>query len=619
MPEAQVSGWGLQFGRIVNHRFVQVPAERSVAVTRELLAAHPKAFLLVRGMESGFRLLSAEEAQDLLEEAPEATVGEALTAAGVSPVPTRDAVADFEDAPDRCVILEDGEPVGFYDIDLGISEVLRGRGVDDLLSRMLVAEMEQRVQLGKSVSLLVSLEDLELAGEDGIPLALPAGSAVDVYVSCRRGFELEGEREARLVVTEEPQTLPVRFLLRAIEPGPGQIEILAFHGASCLGKLTLGPRVVEKEQRASPAFSMRYESELSVPGPSPDLELVIQETGGPSRPELLIRFRRSEAGAEVKSFGPISLGLDPLRYFEDFFRDVEALEGEDGPARAMAERRLASRGADLFTTILPQDLQVLLWSLQGRIRTLRIESQEPWIPWELCRLTGREDGRIVEGKFFCEQFAMTRWLLGLKPKTTLRLRRIGLIAPKGADLAAAAAECEEKLGIVREDVRVESLGARYPEVFDALACGEYDGLHFAGHGGFSTADADRSLLELEDGEVLRPWDVSGIACNLGRSSPLVFLNACRAGRAGASLTGMGGWAPRFLGAGAGAFVGPYWSVRDRAAASFARAFYCELFAGEPIGEAGRKARLKVREEHPGNPTWLAYTVYADPLARLTGG
>ncbi|HSN88522.1 MAG TPA: CHAT domain-containing protein, partial [Thermoanaerobaculia bacterium] len=68
--------------------------------------------------------------------------------------------------------------------------------------------------------------------------------------------------------------------------------------------------------------------------------------------------------------------------------------------------------------------------------------------------------------------------------------------------------------------------------------------------------------------------------------------------------------------GAGAFIGPYWSVRDQAAGSFARAFYRELLTGEPIGEAARRARLEVREKHPGNPTWLAYTVYADPLARV---
>jgi hypothetical protein len=619
MPEVQVSGWGLQLGRIASRRFVQVREDGSAAGVRELLAAYPKAFLLVRGMEPGFWLLSAEEAQDLLEEASEATVGEALAAAGISPVQTRDAASDFEEAPDRCVVLEAGEPIGFYDIDVDIPEVLRGRGMDEeLLPRMLVAEMARRVAQGSTVSLLVSLVDLELAGEDGIPLALPAGSAVDIYVSCRRGFELEGEQEARLVVTEEPRTLPARFLLRAVDLGAGEIELFAFHGASCLGKLTLAPLVVEKEQRASPVVSMRYEGELSGPGPRPDLELVIQEVGSPLRPELLIRFRRSEAGAEVKTFGPIPLGLDPLLYFEDFFRNVEALEGEDGPAREIAERQLASRGADLFTAILPEELQVLLWSLRDRIRTLRIESQEPWIPWELCRLVGRQGGRIVEGSFFCEQFAMTRWLLGLKPKTELRLRRIGLIAPAGTGLEAAAEECEERLGITQEGVRVESLGARYLDVVQALACGEYDGLHFAGHGRFSaSADADRASLELEDGP-LRPWNVSGIACNLGRSSPLVFLNACQAGRAGVSLTGMGGWAPRFLRAGAGAFVGPYWSVRDRSAACFARAFYRELLAGEPIGEAGRKARLEVREKHPGNPTWLAYTVYADPLARLIG-
>jgi len=34
----------------------------------------------------------------------------------------------------------------------------------------------------------------------------------------------------------------------------------------------------------------------------------------------------------------------------------------------------------------------------------------------------------------------------------------------------------------------------------------------------------------------------------------------------------------------------------------------------PIGEAVRAARIAVRAE--GDPTWLAYTVFADPLASV---
>lgn len=51
--------------------------------------------------------------------------------------------------------------------------------------------------------------------------------------------------------------------------------------------------------------------------------------------------------------------------------------------------------------------------------------------------------------------------------------------------------------------------------------------------------------------------------------------ACQSAQAGLSLTGLGGWASRFIQPGnsdyaASAFVGSYWSVYDEAALGFAK-------------------------------------------------
>lgn len=79
-----------------------------------------------------------------------------------------------------------------------------------------------------------------------------------------------------------------------------------------------------------------------------------------------------------------------------------------------------------------------------------------------------------------------------------------------------------------------------------------------------------------------------------------------------TLVGTGGWARRCLDAGAGAFVGAYWSVSDQAACGFAQAFYREVRAGKSLGAAMRAARAAIRT--PDDPTWLAYTVFGDPAA-----
>ena len=81
------------------------------------------------------------------------------------------------------------------------------------------------------------------------------------------------------------------------------------------------------------------------------------------------------------------------------------------------------------------------------------------------------------------------------------------------------------------------------------------------------------------------------------------------------MTDIGGWATQFLRADAAAFIGAYWSIYDEAAFDFAQSFYNHLLSGMPIGRAAQNARVTVKKNHKGNPTWLAYTVFADPLAR----
>ncbi|NUL02540.1 CHAT domain-containing protein [Streptomyces lunaelactis] len=92
----------------------------------------------------------------------------------------------------------------------------------------------------------------------------------------------------------------------------------------------------------------------------------------------------------------------------------------------------------------------------------------------------------------------------------------------------------------------------------------------------------------------------------------MFFNACRpAGEIdwfGESL----GWAPQFLQAGAGAFIGTLWAVRSESALEFADAFYDSLIAEElSLGEASLAARQAISGQH-GDPSWLTYAVYGSP-------
>ena len=83
-------------------------------------------------------------------------------------------------------------------------------------------------------------------------------------------------------------------------------------------------------------------------------------------------------------------------------------------------------------------------------------------------------------------------------------------------------------------------------------------------------------------------------------------------------TGIAGEADEWdFGAGAGFFAAPMWPVADQAAYHFATTFYTELFAGATVAEATRQGRRAAYVE--GDPSWLAYSVYAHPHAMLAPG
>ena len=98
--------------------------------------------------------------------------------------------------------------------------------------------------------------------------------------------------------------------------------------------------------------------------------------------------------------------------------------------------------------------------------------------------------------------------------------------------------------------------------------------------------------------------VSGVACSVPRDSR---------GQDVWAHTTVAGWAASFLRAGPGAFIGSLWEVVDTSGSTYAQEFYRAALAGRTLGEAARQGRDAIRD-NPGDPTWLAYTLYGDPSA-----
>lgn len=330
--------------------------------------------------------------------------------------------------------------------------------------------------------------------------------------------------------------------------------------------------------------------------------------------ELSFVIDAADPELELENYhaGSVKVQSDPKDLVLSLFADIETL----GTSRdqLITQKRIAAKGAYLFRNLVPTLLQEVLWRLRDGEYSLQIQSHEPWIPWELAKLERPGIGHQASGPFLCEAFSVTRWLPGVPEITQLSLDDIALIAPKARELPNQAEEENFITSLSDSGREVSMIPAEYLAVTEALATGRYNVIHYAGSG--VTWDDDPNLwsIDLDEGEVLTVEDISGDVRNLGNAKPIVFWNSGYSVRAGLSATGIGGWPKQFLDAGAGAFVGPYFNTSDELAAAFAVAFYGQLSRGVPIGEAARRARIETRQQARGDPMWLAYTVYAHPLA-----
>jgi hypothetical protein len=361
--------------------------------------------------------------------------------------------------------------------------------------------------------------------------------------------------------------------------------------------------------------------------PLPGLVLLIHQEreGGELSLHYVLRSPRGEAPSEDEDFGSRSIAVrDPFAYLASLFAGVEKLPLGLGANRRKAAERLQGIGAALARELLPQALLARLSALGAETPApvaeapiLYLLSNESWVPWEMLRLASR-DG-TGPGPFLVEAFAVTRWLHQPAPALGLPLTRVGLVVPKEetSEQEGGLSTGEEKEALLRLGGPAHEFGtvpARYMPLIEALAAGECDGWHCSGHG--LARDDNPTLwgLQLEGGDRLTPPDLEGSARGLGGRRPLVFLNACHSGRNAFALTRLSGLAEAFLAAGAGAFLGTHWAVVDEPARLFAETFYAAFLGGAPIAQAARRARLATRNRFRGDPTWLAYTVFAYPLA-----
>ena len=482
-----------------------------------------------------------------------------------------------------------------------------------------------------------------------LTVALPAASAAvqaltldpaqPLRVSIQApGFTILSQPVQLIELPSDADSAPLVFDLRPERTGHTTLTFDFYQGSQPVGVVTVPVEITAFEviegAEPRPARAVAFQPGLA----DPDMVLRIEVEDG----ALVFSLIRN-GGAWWRTFAPVPLQQSPEAYAAELYRSISSLvDAEDPTVQAVLGRRLripaddADRsvkklGQSLWKYLIPDELKALYaaertaWS----DKTLLIQSDEPHLPWELVWPFDAAD-RWRDDAPWCCTLDMTRWLRrddrlrsgNMTPPGALSLGRLAVLAPTYAllpDLKGAQQEQALLLGLASQfGLRnVSPATPTWSAVMDLLEGRGYDWVHAAAHGNFYAAAPDGdSALWLTKDRALTPDQMVGgeIEAHLGEARPGFFFNACQVGRQGWTLTRIGGWANALISAGAGIFVGPLWEVKDDSALTFALVFYGALLENETVARAARQARLAARAA--GDPTWLAYSVYAHPNARL---
>jgi hypothetical protein len=274
-------------------------------------------------------------------------------------------------------------------------------------------------------------------------------------------------------------------------------------------------------------------------------------------------------------------------------------------------------------------------------------------PWELMH---------HRGEWLSERFAMGRQVFmetGLA-RRVLR-RRQGRVRPliigdplfdaklRWRQLRGARAEAEQVAGWFKRlrdelgevidferdrDTRIHTR-LTLAEFRELLRNGQYDIIHFAGHGIFRNEDPETSAWLLSDGEL---WALEIRNTLVDHPAPpwLVYANACESAmesdRPARTYQGnVFGLATAFINQGVAAYIAPLWPIDDLLAQHIALEFYRHLLCDRAtLGEALRRAKTDARrltypddrEDHlPDYGAWTglgwaSLVLYGDPTEEL---
>ena len=467
--------------------------------------------------------------------------------------------------------------------------------------RYLKGQCPESVPTGEPFSLLASVAMAGRARTRLRPFDVPPEGRDVLLVVHAPGLRLLGPQRMAVHVPFDGDSEPVMFELRADAPGSRQVSVTAWLGGTYLGEL-LVEVTVERDGRPGPSRDVH--ARITAEPIEGAVSLVVRYD--PAQNAYRFEFRDEDNPDEVTSH----LAYNPGPQVEQLVGGLDELaKGRSGYSAAQTRDYLVNAGAALWRGLVPGRLREQFWERQHRIRQLTILADKDAIPWEL--LYPMDPG--YDAGFLVEQFPVTRAVFGRRPARWLNLAPARFVLPEGSP-PEAKAEIEAMRRLLDPEQPPDAVISALTPLLEVIRGGDFGLLHFACHNRFDPAGGSSITL---DSRQFTPTLLTTAAIGqvLARSAPTVFINACRSAGHSASYNQLDGWASKFLEAGAAAFIGSLWAVSDGAAREFAAELYGHLQAKSSLGEAVIHARQAAASQ-PGDPTWLAYTVYGDPRARI---
>jgi pimeloyl-ACP methyl ester carboxylesterase len=407
-----------------------------------------------------------------------------------------------------------------------------------------------------------------------------------------------------------------------VEHDPGRLALLADCLRRCAGEDGLGLRLKLRLPTAAQLARARRAHRQPLPARE-----------GASRrraDEVWLTLESPPGGTGRFRCSAIARGaVVPVREVEvdaGRFRALsQALQDAESPADQAQYGRL------LYEYLMPEDFDPSL-EAAGSLRFI-VDSTTASFPWEMACLRPRGGGGTVQrlgiDKRLTRQF---RTMLTRPPGTTpaagdgLRVLVIADPAPEpelrlrhARREGRRVAEALRALGRPGRPLHVETCigpGECSPvEILKLLLTGDFDVVHYAGHGEYDPADPGAAGWVLGLDEVLTARDVF----RARRVPRLVFANACFSGAIHATpafdraelARGTATLAQAFFERGVPNFVGTGWPVEDEQAVTFAVTFYERLVHGATMREAVQAARRGLFDAGTGS-TWGAFQHYGDP-------